>query len=317
MKTPGKAKCTRDEFIKLCQSGLSLKDMAKQLDMSEAKISERRRNVERSLGISLRATSNEEYKGIREEVITDGVVIVGSDAHYWPGDPPTMHRAMVMLIKHLQPKVIVCNGDVFDGSSISRFPSIGWENTPLVKQELEVVQDRLEEIRQAYKNAKTYHTAGNHDLRFESRLAQVAPEYRGVQGIHLKDHLPGWIPCWALDINRGTHSWTEIRHREKAGIHAAYRNTVEAGVSVVTGHDHRAEVVPYTDRRGMRYGVRTGMMADSALDPQFRDYMEAKRTNWQSAVGVLTYRGGDLLYPELCLKVKDGMVEFRGERLTV
>lgn len=317
MKTPGRAKCSSAEFIKLFEAGLSVREIAKTLDMAEDKVQARRKRIENHLGISLRKANNEEYKGIREETIVDGVVIVGSDAHYWPGDPPTMHRAMVTLIKHLQPKVIVCNGDVFDGSSISRFPSIGWENTPNVNQELEVVQDRLEEIRQAYKNAKTYHTAGNHDLRFESRLAQVAPEYRGVKGIHLKDHLPGWIPCWAVDINRGEHSWTEIRHREKSGIHAAYRNTVEAGVSVVTGHDHRAEVVPYTDRRGRRYGVRTGMMADSALDPQFRDYMEAKRPNWQSAIGVLTYKGGDLMHPELCLKVSDGVVEFRAERIAV
>jgi hypothetical protein len=58
-------------------------------------------------------------------------------------------------------------------------------------------------------------------------------------------------------------------------------------------------------------------MADSQLDPQFRDYCEAKRGNWQSAITVLTYIDGELLMPELCLKVRDGLVEFRGERLPV
>jgi hypothetical protein len=244
-------------------------------------------------------------------------VIVGNDAHYWPGDPPTMHRAMVHLIKKLKPVAVVANGDFFDGASISRFPSIGWEKSPQVQQELEVVQDRMDEIFKASLNAKHFWTAGNHDLRFESRLAAVAPEYRGVKGIHLKDHIQGWAPCWAVDINKNTTSWTEIRHREKGGIHASYRNTVEAGVTLVTGHDHRADVVPYNDRRGRRYGVRTGMMADSPMDGQFRDYLEARSINWQSAIAVLTYVNGVLLIPELALKVGDGQFEFRGEIHTV
>ena len=312
---PGVARCSQDEFIRLYRE-LGLAGISKYLDLAPAKVSERRRRIERDLGTSLRQSveTNEEYSAIREITITDGCVIVGNDAHYWPGDPPTMHRAMVHLIKKLKPVAVVANGDMFDGSSISRFPSIGWERSPQVKQELEIVQDRMDELAKAYRNAKLFWTAGNHDLRFESRLAAVAPEYRGVQGIHLKDHIPGWTPCWAVDINKDTPSWTEVRHREKGGIHASYRNTVEAGVTIVTGHDHRADVVPYTDRRGSRYGVRTGMMADSPLDSQFRDYLEARRINWQSAIGVLTYSGGELLMPELCLKVRDGLVQFRGER---
>lgn len=94
-------------------------------------------------------------------------------------------------------------------------------------------------------------------------------------------------------------------------------NSVEAGVTIVTGHDHRADVVPYTDRRGMRYGVRTGMMAETPLGPQFRDYLEAKRNNWQSALGVLTYKDGELLQPELCLRRDYNVVEFRGERIVL
>jgi len=315
---PGIARCTEQEFIDLCRKH-STADVCRILDLPATKVLERRRRIEKSNNINLHQSqkTNDEYAAIREIIIKDGCVVIGSDAHYWPGEAPTMHRAMVHLVKKLQPTAIVANGDMFDGSSISRFPSIGWERSPEVKAELEVVQDRMDELLKAGKNAKRYWTAGNHDLRFESRLAAVAPEYRGVQGIHLKDHIPGWQPCWAVDINKGTPAWTEVRHREKGGIHASYRNTVESGVTIVTGHDHRADVVPYNDRRGRRYGVRTGMMAESSLDPQFRDYLEAKRTNWQSAIGVLTYCGGDLLQPELCMRVSDGVVEFRGERFKV
>jgi hypothetical protein len=318
LMSPGRARCSEQEFIRLLKTHTA-SEVAKILNLAKEKVHERRRRIERAYEIELRpeTKSNEEYGAIRSIEIKNGCVIVGSDAHYWPGEPPTMHRAMVKLIKQLKPEVIIANGDMFDGSAISRFPSIGWERSPMVKDELQVVQDRMDELYKAYRNARFFWTAGNHDLRFESRLAAVAPEYRGIQGIHLKDHIPGWTPCWAVEINKETPGWTEIRHREKGGVHAGYRNTIESGVNIVTGHDHMAKVTPFSDRRGIRYGVQGGMMADSQLDPQFRDYCEAKRGNWQSAITILTYIDGELLMPELCLKVRDGLVEFRGERFAV
>lgn len=246
--------------------------------------------------------------------IDSGVIIVGGDMHYWPGQAPTMHRAYVELCKELKPSAVVVNGDAFDGARISRWPSIGWESRPDVKQELEVVQERLSEIQKAAKGARRFWTAGNHDLRFESRLAAVAPEYRGIKGIHLKDHFPEWIPCWFVSVN---NDQVEIRHRESGGIHASYNNTLKSGVTMVTGHDHRADVVPYNDRKGRRYGVRHGMMAENPLDDQFVHYLEGRRVNWQAGFAVLTFKNGFLLQPELCLQVAPGKVEWRGKILNV
>ena len=313
-----RARVPQQEFVRLWET-MTAREIAKHLDLDVSKVHERRRALEQRLGINLGRESKEnpEYKAIRSITIKDGCVLVGNDAHYWPNHVPTMHRAMLMLCKRIKPSVVVMNGDAFDGASISRFPSIGWEKNPSVKEELEAVVDRMDELFKASRNAQHFWTAGNHDMRFESRLAASVPEYRGIEGIHLKDHIVGWTPCWAVEINRETPAWTEIRHREKGGIHAAYRNTVEAGVTIVTGHDHRADVVPYTDRRGTRYGVRTGMMAESPLNDQFRDYLEAKRVNWQPACAVLTYQGGRLLMPELCMQEEPGMVQFRGEFISV
>ena len=249
--------------------------------------------------------------------IIDGTVIVSGDQHFWPGSVPVMHRAYVYLAKKLKPTLCVWNGDAFDGASISRFPSIGWESKPSVRQELDCVHERSHEVRKACPGAKFVWNLGNHDLRFETRLAAVAHEYRDVQGIHLKDHFPEWIPAWFVTINAGLPSHTEIRHREKGGIHAGYNNTKDTGVTMVTGHDHRAEVVAYDDRRGRRYGVRHGMGADSARDPQFLNYLEARKPNWQSAVAVLNYRNGQLLMPELAMRWGDNSFEFRGEIIEV
>ena len=245
--------------------------------------------------------------------IEDGVVLVAGDQHYWPGTVPVMHRAYVELSKRLKPYAQVWNGDAFDGASISRHASIGWESKPTVKQELEVVNERSAEIMKAAPGAKRVWNLGNHDMRFETRLAAEAPEFAGMQGIHLKDHFPEWVPAWFVTINEGNQSQTEIRHREKGGVHAGFNNTKESGVTMVTGHDHVAEVRAYRDRRGTRYGVRHGMTADSPRDPQFVNYLEGRMPSWNAGIAILTFRNGILLQPELALRFDDDSFQFRGE----
>lgn len=245
--------------------------------------------------------------------ITDGVVLVSGDQHFWPGHVPVMHKALLKLAKQMKPYAIVWNGDAFDGAGISRWPDIGWESKPTVQQELEAVQSRADEVLKASPNSVRVWCAGNHDLRFESRLAAVASQYANVKGLHLKDHIPQFLPAWFVTVNDGEPSHTEIRHREKGGVHASYNNTLTSGVTIVTGHDHIADVKAYDDRRGRRYGVRHGMGADSARGPQFVNYLEGRKPSWQSGLAVLTYRAGRLLQPELALRVDDETFEFRGE----
>ena len=51
--------------------------------------------------------------------IHSGTVMVGSDCHYFPGEATRAHKAFVRLCRELKPKVVVMNGDIFDGSTIS------------------------------------------------------------------------------------------------------------------------------------------------------------------------------------------------------
>lgn len=315
------------EFIAVWQQHLSPSGVAKALGMSVRHVCSQRRKIEARRGVRLltydatRLTYNSAMSITADRVevkltLENGVIIVGSDAHYWPGSISTMHKAFCHLAKELKPFAKIMNGDAFDGSSNSRFASIGWESKPEVKAELDACKARMWELKKAG-TGKTIWTAGNHDLRFETFLAANAPQYRGVDGIHLKDHFPEWTPAWFVTVNEGTPSHTEIRHREKGGIHASYNNTKESGVTIVTGHDHRADVVPYDDRRGRRYGVRAGMMAQSCRDPQFVNYLEGKTTNWQSALAVLTYKDGRLMQPELVLGWDADHVQFRGQVINV
>jgi len=259
-------------------------------------------------------------KGRKEIAVSDGSVIVFSDAHYWPGEPSVAHRALVHFCGLLSPRAVVCNGDAIDGSAISRHPPIGWESCPSVKEELEVCQKRLGEIsnlnglpnRNNPNVCDKFWLLGNHDARFETRLAQVAPEFRDVHGIHLHDHFPDWQCGWSLWINDDVI----VKHRYKGGAHANYNNTVYAGKSIITGHLHSAKVTPYTDYNGTRYGVDTGCLAD-IYHPAFQGYLEDNPRNWRSGFCILTFRNGSLLMPELVSVWDEETVQFRGELIKV
>ena len=244
--------------------------------------------------------------------IENGTAIVFGDCHYWPGTPPTAHRALVRFCKKLKPSYVVCHGDAFDGASISRHPPMSWEEAPTVKEELDLVRDRMNEIAKACpKDTTALWLLGNHDQRFESRLAQVAPEFRGVHGIHLKDHFSGWTPGWSVHINDDT----VVKHRLSGGVHATYNNALKSGMNIVTGHLHSAKVTPVTDYRGTRYGVDTGCIAD-VNSPAF-SYTEDNPKNWISGFAVLTFRDGKLLMPELVTVVDPDTIQFRGELISV
>lgn len=314
--------CDDQSFIRLVRELQSTAAVAKHLGIVTGAVRLRKRRLEKKYGILLPQFDNRPSyntvevswnKAVIQYRIKDGVVLIGSDAHIWPGPLNTAQRAFIHFAKTLKPKAIIANGDFFDGASISRHPSIGWEKKPSVIDELGAVQKYVEAIQKAAPGANKFWTAGNHDLRFESRLAAVAPEYRGVEGIHLKDHFPSWKPCWRIDINDDVI----VRHRELGGEHADFNNVVKSGKSIVTGHDHRIGVTPWTDYTGTRYGVRCGMMADSPQDEQFVHYLEGKAPNWVSGFVVLTFVNGKLLYPQVVTKHDETHVDFAGKLIAV
>lgn len=246
--------------------------------------------------------------------VMDGVVLVGSDAHYWPGVISTAHRAFVRACELLKPVAVVMNGDMLDGASISRHPPIGWESRPGLVNEIEACKDRLGEIVKATLSKKTrrFWPLGNHDARFETRLATVAPEYAKINGIHLRDHFVDFEACWSIWVNNDV----VIKHRNRGGIHAAHNNTLWAGKTIVTGHLHSLKVTPLNDYNGPRWGVDTGTMADPFGD-QFSGYMEDNPRSWRSGFVVLTFHNGRLLWPEICHVISQNEAEFRGKVYSV
>jgi hypothetical protein len=201
--------------------------------------------------------------------IEDGEVLIGSDSHYWPGIVSTAHKAFVEMAKDRKPKIIIKNGDEADFPQISRHAPIGWESRPKLSEEVDNLKAMLSEIEKSSPNSRRLWPLGNHDARFETRLATQAPEYANIHGVHLKDNFEKWEPCWAVFIN----SDTVIKHRMRGGMHATRNNTLNAGRTMVTGHLHSLKVTPLSDYNGTRWGVDCGTMADP-YGPQFYNYTE-------------------------------------------
>lgn len=311
-----------DDFIKLFRT-LGPTELAKLSGVSLRGILLRRQRIEKrsgnliypesESGIDRQAANHRlDIPGRLHADIEDGIVVVASDAHYWPGIVSTAHRAFVKFCKEYRPKIVVMNGDVFDGATASRHPPIGWEHRPKLVDELNACKDRLGEITVAAGRARRIWTCGNHDSRFEARLAMSASEYAGIDGIHLNDHFTDYESAWSLWINDSV----VVKHRWKGGLHAAHNNTVNAGMTMVTGHLHSLKVTPFTDYNGTRFGVDTGTLADP-FGPQFNSYMEDGARNWRSGFAVLSFEHGELRWPELVHVLDENTVEFRGKSHTV
>ena len=269
---------------------------------------EKRLNIEiKSPNFRPRPEKRKEYPHRIELEIPDGHVLIGSDAHYWPGPPNIMHRAFVKFCKDFKPCAVIYNGDVIDGPQISRHPPIGWEKRPQLADEIDAAKERLHEVEQATFKARKIWTLGNHDARFETRLATVAPEYAKIHGVHLHDHFNAWETAWAVWIN----DEVVVKHRFKNGIHAVHNSTMWAGKTMITGHLHSLKVTPFSDYNGTRWGVDTGTLADP-YGPQFTDYSEDSPKNHRQGFVLLTFVDRRLLWPELISLFDDEHVDFRG-----
>lgn len=302
------------EFVELFNT-LGPHKLSRHLNLAPQNVFKRRRVLERRgyvfNGPDDRAPKRAVHPYRAELQITNGTILIASDAHYWPGEPSLMHRAFVAFCKELKPTAVIFNGDVIDAPRISRHAQIGFlENRPQLVDEIETSKERLAEIEQSAFKAEKIWNLGNHDLRFESRLAAVAPEYANIHGVHLKDHFSLWRPAWSTWINDAV----VVKHRFKGGIHATHNNTLWSGKTIVTGHLHSAKVAPLSDYNGTRWGVDGGCIADTD-HKAFVDYTEDNPKNWRSAFCVLTFKEGRLLQPELVLKCEwaDDLVQFRGE----
>jgi hypothetical protein len=315
--------CSDDDFVKLFLA-LGPKGTSQVLRCTVRAVFARREALEARRGIKLESPigpgnvqKNAPGRGKHriEWTIKDGYVLIGGDAHVWPGQEPTAMRAFVKFAKKLAPKAIILNGDIFDGASISRHARIMWEQSPTVQQELEAAHEWLNKlVLAAPTNTLMAWPEGNHDARFETKLSERVPEYASVKGVHLKDHFSSrLIPCWDVWINNSI----VVQHRgNSGGENASLNNTIKSGKTFISNHLHSAQVRPFTDLNGTRWGVDTGCLADP-WGPQFRAYTENRYRNHRAGFCVLKLIDGELMEPQLVLVWDEDHVQWRGDLIRV
>lgn len=305
------------EFIRVFENS-GAKATAVHFGMTERAVYVNRRRIEEVEGVALLPPrkgiqSRKQSHSVRKEASLDnGMIVIFSDAHFWPGLYSTAYYALLHFLKKHKKNIemVVCNGDALDGAKISRHPpTVSYQ--PELAEELETVVERMSAIKKAAACESLYWPLGNHDARLEVKLASHLPELRGVRGTELKDHIEGWEPCMSLWINDDI----VIKHRWKGGVHATHNNAAGAGKTMVTGHLHSLKVTPYSDYNGVRYGVDTGTLAEP-YGPQFA-YGEDNPSNHRSGFAVLTIEDGELRMPELVQVVREGFYEFRGKSFEV
>lgn len=313
-----KSSLTDEDFIRLYLE-LGASGLSKYSGINERNIRRRRRLLEEKTATQILNPSeikwSKSYPHRTPISIENGTIVAFSDAHYWPGVVTTAHLGLVEICKRLQPDYIIANGDVFDGARISRHDRIGWAQSPTVKQELEVCQDRLMEVNHAAPKAKLHWTLGNHDLRLDTYLSKQAGEMEGVL-----TGLPQHFPHWEFSTSIWINGEVVVKHRYKGGDHATHNNTIRAGMTIITGHLHSLKVTPYSDYTGLRFGVDTGTLTDPASDkeagPQ-TEYNEDNPQNHRSGFVVLTFKDGILLWPEIAYVLSERKICFRGQVINV
>lgn len=240
--------------------------------------------------------------------ITSGSALIGGDCHFWPGQDQLIWQAFVDVAHALKPAVIILNGDIIDGTRVSRHGRLRDQRTPKVSEELDEAKRQIAKL--PYASRRVF-TLGNHDIRVNTYLANMSPETEDLSG-RVEDWFPQWEFAYAATINQGKPHVipTEVRHYFRQGIHARHNNVLNAGIHMVTNHTHQLGVTPFNNRTGRLYGVEAGML-NWCDAPQF-EYHQDMPSRANPGFAVLTYdAAGNLLPPELAEFVH-GKVLFRG-----
>jgi hypothetical protein len=236
--------------------------------------------------------------------VMDGAIILGADMHGWPGPAPRAWHAFCEVAHSLDNlKAIGWLGDMLDGARVSHYPRIRGTATPNIREEIDVLQSRERELPSC---GKKFWTIGNHDSRVDDYVSEHAPEIEDVTTT-LAHEFPAWSLSYSCVIN---DLGLECRHHYRGGIHSARNDTLNAGINIATAHTHDLKVEPFQDRRGVRWGIKVGCLAD--LSSAAFQYGEGAPTQHREGFAVVTFdTDGRMLPPELCEATDSGMV-FRG-----
>lgn len=274
------------------------------------KMNRYRRCTEDMLGITLSAhnakfSQQNNWPRKSEHIEIDGSLVVFSDAHFWPHATGAAYFGLLEVLAEIKPQVVLDNGDSFDGATISRHAPISFDRLPSLAEEYECCMEHMDAIIDAAGDAEFYRNVGNHDLRFEGKMASKVPEMIGMPATTIGELFPKWKHNYSVVFNDeliAMHKW-------HCGIHAAWNNVLKAGKSIMTSHTHRLKILPHTDFSGRKYSIETGCLADPEGD-QFSYCLDTAK-DWQPGFVVIEFDDNGM-HPE-CAELIGNRIRFRGK----
>lgn len=193
---------------------------------------------------------------------------------------------LVISICHsIKPHGIASIGDFGDMLSVSAHPKSPTESRWQLKDEVEAVNARLDQI-DAVGAKERLMCLGNHDIRGQRMaMKQMAGLYDTLDPVHmyrLKER--GWTAYKYQEHVRVGKLWL-VHDSGYSGRYAVFQNGDAFGASTVQGHTHHAGVQYFGTVLGERHVSATiGWLGDD----RFAQYLAPvkKARNWQNAFGV-------------------------------
>lgn len=203
-----------------------------------------------------------------------------SDAHTPFQDKRTI-KAVIAFLRNEQPDYVIFGGDMIDFYSISRFDKDP-DRTMNLQQELDVTRELLEQIVAASPDSKFIYVPGNHEYRLTKYL-WTHEEIASLRALEL----PNLLGLKEL----GIEYMDEWMYKEFLFKHGDYTNKYHAnkeldveGISGMSGHNHRNQIMSKTTRQGQLTWYSVGHLAD--VDQA--DYI--KNPNWQQGIAMIYIR---------------------------
>lgn len=215
------------------------------------------------------------------------LALIVPDSHI-PFEDKRAYDLMIKVATELQPDEIVILGDYADFYSVmshQKDPTV----FTMLKEEIEAVNARLDELDVMFPKATKVFIEGNHEYRLERYLLSSAPalfgvtETRNLLGI---DKRPKWrfCPYGPNQQHQVLHSYLTARHEPLAS--SAKATAAKALCSLVYGHIHRIEESHIVGLHGANHVCfSVGWLGNKKLDRVF-GYTKG-HAQWQLGFGLV------------------------------
>jgi predicted phosphodiesterase len=198
--------------------------------------------------------------------------IYASDLHF-PYENRDNVEEFLKGVASVKPDTIVLGGDIVDFYKISRFDKDPL-NAITLQDEIEVVKDFLESLRNVSSRSKIYWLEGNHEERLTKYIRVNAPEFASLPALafeslfnlrefnveYVKDTKVLQIDDWVF---RHGH---ECGNGSTPGL-SARKGVMMYGANYIQGHIHKANIIRVSNFNGDFIGVESPCLSE--MEPEY------------------------------------------------